>query len=144
MENKIRSPIMAVIGLLFLPFAIGYFFIAITEFISIKIFIENIVFGLFFILITLLISTQFYSFDEEKFCFHILFFKKHFPIYSFIEINYIVFGIFSITLYNEMLNVNTKGTIFVIILCTKKQCLKKIENFLEILRRKNMACIINI
>jgi hypothetical protein len=87
---------------------------------------------------------HYYTFDDDNLTSHLWFFKKDIPIYSFVKIRYVIFGIFTITFYREMLNENTKGTILLLLLCTKRRSLKKLEGFFEVLSRKNMSCVIQI
>jgi len=141
--NKLYSFLLRIFGWFLLFIAITQFVFAIVKYTSVEEFIINISSSVIVILlISLLMLTHYYSFNDDNLTWHCYFLKKDIPIYTIIEIQYYIFGLFFLTVRRETLN--TKGTIFITLFCSKKKSLKKLTGFFEILARKNMSCIIKI
>ena len=105
--------------------------------------IDEIIISVFMILVVLFFFSVYYSFDNNNLYMHIYFFiKKDIPINKIFEVRYIFFGIYKLSIYRFTLN--EKGTIFITLFLTKKQSNKKLKRFFEILKEKNISCIIDI
>lgn len=141
-NNKLSSTLIRVIGYFLLFIAITQTVFAIIDFSSIEKFINNISSSLMVILISMLMLTQYYTFNNDNLTWHFYFLKKNIPYYKMIEIKYYIFGFLSITMYGETLN--KRGKIFIALFCSKKKSIRKLDYFLKVLEKKNMSCVINI
>ena len=141
-SNKIISGVEKAFGGFFLFLSIFGLFDSITYFTTVERLIYDIFSCLFLLLISMGFFTKGFSFDDSNITFHILFIKKDYPIYTFLEIKYFIFGVVLISGYRDTLN--NKYTFPVALLCTKKRCVNKLSGFLEVVKRKNMSCVIDI
>jgi hypothetical protein len=142
-KQNIHSLFCKIVGLL-LFFSATYVFIsAIIKFISFDIFFNEIFGCLFILLISLLIIFHYYTVDEDNFSFHFLFFKNNISINSFVEIRYVFWGLFLLTVRKER-TLREYRTIVMQLFCTRNQSKKKMAGFFEVLSKKNMSCVINI
>ena len=131
----------------------GYFFIvfvicqiyseAFIWFSSFSNFVDNISIGVIFMLpISLYMITTYYSFDADNLILHLFSYNKGIPICTIIEIRYFMFGTFILTVYRGMLN--QKYYIPIMLLCSKKGGIKRMERFIELVLNKNCNCILDI
>jgi hypothetical protein len=73
---------------------------------------------------------------------HVYFFKKDIPINKILEVRYKSFGEYELTIYRSTLY--ERGKILITLFLPRKQSNKKLEYFFDILRKKNISCIIDI
>lgn len=92
--------------------------------------------------IIFLILSHYYSYNEENLIWHCCFFQKNIPIYSIIEIRYYFLGSFLVTFSSNSLMI--KNTILIILFCSKKCSLRKMNDFFNIMKKKNMSHIIKL
>jgi len=141
-NKKIFSNITRVFGCFLLFLAIRGLIITIMTYNSNGQFFDDMFFCFFIILVSLFFLTQYYTFDENNLTLHIYCLKKNTAITSIVEIRYFIFGIVLLTVYREMLN--ERYTVPITLFCTRKQSIKKLAGFFDVLSRKNISCVINI
>jgi Fe-S-cluster containining protein len=140
-EKKINPTGVKIFGWVLLLLIIQKIIAEVMNLFSINYFINNILLLLIVLLpCSLCMITLYYFSDNENFTLYCLFLKKAIPIHSILEIKYFAFGVFYFTIYRGMLN--NKYEIPIILLCNKKKSKKKMEDFFEVLKRKNNLCVI--
>jgi hypothetical protein len=142
-KNKMYVVVGQMVGCFFLFATIHSCIFIIPNFISIEKSITDISDLLFALSFSLFLLTQYYSFDDDNLIYHCFFFiKTEIPIYTIMEIKYYFFGLVILTVYHGMLN--QKRKIPISFLCSKKRTIKKMEEFVNLVSRKNNSCVIKM
>jgi hypothetical protein len=112
-----------------------------VRFSSIWDFVHASVICIMMLLCALFALTLCYTFNDNYFVILCCFFKKEIPIYTITNIKYCPGGIYFLTIYRGMLN--SKYEIPVMLLCSKKKSIKKLQPFIDFLSNNNCVCNID-
>jgi hypothetical protein len=141
-KNKMSPIVNRILGWFISAVAVFFIVLNIVSFTTLAIFIQNIIAGIFLILMMLFLITFSYTFDDDFFIVKSCFHSSGIPIYRIVEIRYVFAGI--VIFYVDAGILNKKGTVPLGFYSSRKRTKKILQKFIDFVGQRNSLCVINI